>query len=345
MHALACTLSTRLLLALLQPPDPTTDPTWALYMRGQARFETTDYATAIALWSRALASVPAGAEHAGLRARLHLDLANAHVMAYRVQGVRSHLDRAGDHLVDALAATDGWDRETRRPMEDLLTFVRALKTAHTHREIAAAAEAEREQALAGIRQVRPPQRTGTAMAVFAAVSFAAAGTGAVVYSSFIRPVRGSDHTFLEAAGVENGLPFFFFASSLGQGLTIGATALRARRQAWTDLQNGRPAPRALGKRFEYLGAGLISGSFALALPLYFGGVTLVDAGRPGGVAMVETGLLGGTVLLAAGAILTTRARAYRRWSAEYRRNFQISGLRLLPTLTREGGALLLAGRF
>lgn len=66
----------------------------ALYRRGQAKYETADYAGAIELWTEAYALVDATPENAAIKALLLYNLAQAHVKAHELDEDPIHLKQA-----------------------------------------------------------------------------------------------------------------------------------------------------------------------------------------------------------------------------------------------------------
>ncbi len=89
-----------------EPAEPPSDDVAAaetLHLRGQAKYETADYAGAIELWTEAYASITPVPENAGIKAALIFNLAQAHVKAFELDEDPIHLKQARA-LLDSYAA-------------------------------------------------------------------------------------------------------------------------------------------------------------------------------------------------------------------------------------------------
>ena len=114
----------------------------ALFQRGQDRFETSDFAAAIELWTRAYEGLPDDPQLAATRALLMANIAQAHVEAHAMDGQIDHL-RHADRLFEQYAATiDPGDTQTLASVQTHRQRIAEMLARH-EAELAAAREAAR----------------------------------------------------------------------------------------------------------------------------------------------------------------------------------------------------------
>ena len=93
----ATSVSPSLVLAAPAPSEPSATPqadAETIFRRGQAKYETADYAGAIDLWTEAYALVDSTPENASIKALLIFNLAQAHTKAYELDEDIIHLKQA-----------------------------------------------------------------------------------------------------------------------------------------------------------------------------------------------------------------------------------------------------------
>lgn len=113
----------------------------ALFQRGQDRFETSDFAAAIELWTRAYEGLPDDPQLAATRALLMANIAQAHVEAHAMDGQVDHLRRADRLFEQYLQAIDPSDTQTRASVQEQRTRIAEALARHE-----AELEAARQQA-------------------------------------------------------------------------------------------------------------------------------------------------------------------------------------------------------
>lgn len=128
-----------------------------LFSQGQDRFETSDFAGAIDLWTRAYENLPDGPELAATRALLLANIAQAHVEAYAIDHEIDHLRRADVLFEDYLAMVDPDDAETRATVQAEREKIAQAIAAHDQEEAArrqAEQNARQEEARRQARHAR-----------------------------------------------------------------------------------------------------------------------------------------------------------------------------------------------
>ena len=137
--------ATALLLSSPQAPEATAEApassesqsaavARAMFERGLAAYEASDYRAAVLHWSSAYDLMAAEPALARARRVLAYDLGQAHMRAYDVDGDRSHLTQAGPLLEDYIAWVDrpahtmsDEEREDRARAEEMLARIDILQ--------------------------------------------------------------------------------------------------------------------------------------------------------------------------------------------------------------------------
>jgi hypothetical protein len=109
-----------------RPAEPPEDPqaqSGALINQGQALFDTADYAGAIDRWTEAYAQLPDDPHLAAARNLLAYQIAQAHIEAYAMDPLPSHLRKAARLLQQYIAALGPDELEARADAERRLAVV------------------------------------------------------------------------------------------------------------------------------------------------------------------------------------------------------------------------------
>lgn len=148
------------------PEEMSIEEVGALFERGQDLFETSDFAAAIELWTRAYAGLPDDPRYAATRALLMANIAQAHVEAHAMDGEIDHLRHADRLFEQYLATIDPDDEETRASVEaERRQIAEALARHDAELEAARANEDARDDAQPMPQPTAPPPTVITRPAV------------------------------------------------------------------------------------------------------------------------------------------------------------------------------------